>query len=157
VTGVQASDTEWTTGATPAPENEIIAGELVALLDTVTLPLKFPTPEGEKVTCKAVLCPGARIKPAEIPVAANLGPETLTPEMVTIELPAFMSVTFKITDTSPVTAPLVFGANTIDKVDCFPAPMVMGRAGPEIVNPLAEVLAWVTMSAEPPVLDMVTD
>ena len=43
---VQVSDTEWETAweevAAPSPKSEIVAGEFVALLATITLPDKLP-------------------------------------------------------------------------------------------------------------------
>jgi hypothetical protein len=199
VLAVQLSKTECGTATTPVPEREMTSGELVALLVTVMLPAKLPAADGEKVTSSAACCPGVRIKPAEIPLAANFAPAMLTPEMVTLEFPALVSVTLNMllapavifpklklvalalsraaaatpvplmetvlgvleallmTDTSPATAPVVFGVNTIVNVDCFPAPIFMGRAAPEVVNPLAAVLACVTMRADPPELEIVTD
>lgn len=183
----------------PAPEREMVAGELLALLATATLPVKLPAAEGVNVTSSVALCPGVNVKPAEIPLAVNLAPDTLTLETVTLEFPALLSFTLSvlpaptatfpkltleafasssaagatpvpltvtvlgadeavlITDTSPVTTPLAFGRNTTNKADCFPGAMVMGRVAPEIANPLAVVLAWVTVSAVPPEFEMVTD
>jgi len=69
--GVQVSDTEWETVwedvAAPSPEREIVAGEFVALLATVTLPDKLPAATGENVASNVADWPGARIKPAETP------------------------------------------------------------------------------------------
>jgi hypothetical protein len=62
-----------------------------------------------------------------------------------------------ITETLPVTAPVVLGLNTIVISDCFPAARVMGSEAPVMVNPLAVVLACVTVRADPPGLDTVTD
>ena len=61
------------------------------------------------------------------------------------------------TDTVPETAPAAFGENTTLNVDCFPAPITMGKDIPVIVKPLAVVLACVTVRFDPPVLDTVTD
>jgi hypothetical protein len=71
VLGVQVSATEWETvcEAVPSPEREIVAGEFVALLATVTLPGKLPGAAGVNVASKVADCPGARIKPAETPLA----------------------------------------------------------------------------------------
>jgi hypothetical protein len=102
---VQASETECATGTTPAPEREMVAGELVALLATVTLPVMLPVADGEKVTFSAAFCPGARIKPEETPLAANFPPATLTPEMVTLELPALMTVMLRVLLVPVVTFP----------------------------------------------------
>ena len=50
--GLQVSDTEWETVwegvAVPSPEREIVAGEFVALLVTVTVPGKLPAASGRE-------------------------------------------------------------------------------------------------------------
>ena len=48
VLAVQDSATD--AGATPVPESEIVAGEFVALLVTVTVPLTPPGVDGSKAT-----------------------------------------------------------------------------------------------------------
>ena len=153
----------------------MIAGEFVALLATVILPVKFPAAAGEKVTLSVAFCPGARVRPAETPVEVNLALEMLTLEIVTLELPALVSKTPRTllppmdtfpklkleapllrsvvaatpvplmdtllgelaasltTDTVPETAPAAFGENTTLNVDCFPAPITMGKDIPVIV------------------------
>jgi hypothetical protein len=67
--GVQVSVTAWEPVCVPFPESEIVTGEFVALLATVTLPGKLPGARGENVASSVADCPGARIKPAETPVA----------------------------------------------------------------------------------------
>ena len=62
-----------------------------------------------------------------------------------------------MTETLPLTAPAALGANTIVNVDCLPGATVMGSLTPVMENPLAVVLACVTLSAAPPGLDTVTD
>jgi len=79
----------------PSPESEIVAGEFVALLASVTLPGNLPRATGANAASNVADCPGARIKPAETPLAVNRAPETLTFETVTLELPAFVRVTLK--------------------------------------------------------------
>jgi hypothetical protein len=70
--GVQVSDTEWETACedvvAPSPEREMVAGEFVALLVTVTVPGKLPEATGENVASSVADCPGDRIKPAETPL-----------------------------------------------------------------------------------------
>ena len=75
------------------PESEIVSGEFVALLATETLPVILPAPDGAKVAVKVAACPGVRIVPEEIPDALKPAPETVTLEIVTLEFPAFVSVT----------------------------------------------------------------
>jgi len=69
--GLHVSDTEWETVwevAAPYPESEIVTGEFVALLVTVTVPGKLPDATGENVASSVADCPGDKIKPAETPL-----------------------------------------------------------------------------------------
>jgi hypothetical protein len=68
VLGIHVSATEWETVWVPSPEREIVAGEFVALLATVTLPDELPAARGENVASNVADCPGARINPAETPL-----------------------------------------------------------------------------------------
>lgn len=90
---VQFNVTECEPGWAPAPDNEIVAGELAASLVTVTAPVALDAAAGVKVTLSAAVCPGVRICPVETPLAVNPAPEMLTFEMVTLELPALANVT----------------------------------------------------------------
>jgi hypothetical protein len=83
----------------------MVAGELVASLVTVTLPVKVPVAEGEKVTLSVAVCAGARICPVDTPLAAYPAPEMLTFEMVTFEFPAFVNVTLSVLVLPIVTLP----------------------------------------------------
>lgn len=69
---LQVSDTKWETAAedvaVPSPESEIVTGEFVALLVTVTVPGKLPEAKGENVASNVADCPGDRIKPAATPL-----------------------------------------------------------------------------------------
>jgi hypothetical protein len=71
------------------------SGEFVALLATETLPVTLPAPDGAKVAVKLAVCPGARISPEETPEALKPAPATVTLEIVTLEFPAFVSVTLR--------------------------------------------------------------
>ena len=71
----------------------MIAGELVALLVTETLPGRLPVAAGVSVTLKVAVCPGVRICPVETPLAVYPAPEMTTFEIVTLELPALVNVT----------------------------------------------------------------
>ena len=95
VLGVQDSATEWETICMPSPEREIVAGEFVALLATVTLPGKLPVVMGRNIASSVADCPGARIKPTETPLAEKRAPETLTFDTVILEFPAFVKMTLK--------------------------------------------------------------
>jgi hypothetical protein len=75
------------------PDNPIDAGEFVALLLTVALPLTAPGEVGSNDTARVAVWLGVSIKPACTPEAPNPVPATLTFEMVTFEFPVFVSVT----------------------------------------------------------------
>src|SRR5712664_1213016 len=70
---------------TPVPVMEIVAGELVALLATVTPPVRLPVEVGAKVTFKASLCPGARTVAEDTLLALKPAPVVLTLERVRFE------------------------------------------------------------------------
>jgi hypothetical protein len=74
----------------------MVAGELVALLATITPPVKLPVEVGAKVTFRAAVCPGARIVPEGTLLALKPAPVVLTREIVTLELPEFVRVTSRV-------------------------------------------------------------
>ena len=80
---------------TPLPLREMVAGELLALLATETLPLAVPAPVGANVTFSVAVCPGVRVVLALTPLALYPVPLVLTPEIVTFEFPVFVNVTLK--------------------------------------------------------------
>ncbi len=63
---------------------------------TVTLPVTLPGAAGVKVTFRVAVCPGARIVPVGTPLGSKPAPEMLTFEIVTFELPEFVSVTARV-------------------------------------------------------------
>ena len=75
----------------PVPDNEMFAGELEALLLTVTLPVAAPLAEGAKLEVSVVICPGESVSPLDA-VELNPAPATSTCEIVTSELPAFVRI-----------------------------------------------------------------
>jgi len=81
-------------GCTPVPDKLIVAGELVALLVTTTLPEAVLDSDGANVTFTLVLCPGLKMMP-DRPVTLKPGPETLTLEIVALELPELVRVALK--------------------------------------------------------------
>ena len=80
-------------GCVPVPLSEIVAGELVALLTTVTLPARLPAEAGANVTLKEVDWPAARLSGSVIPLVLNPVPVALTCEMETLEFPVLEIVT----------------------------------------------------------------
>ena len=93
VLAAQLSVTECATGWTPVPDRETVAGELVALLVTVTLPVTLAADAGVNITFNVAVCAGVKICPVETPLAVNPGPEMLIFAIVTLEFPAFENVT----------------------------------------------------------------
>src|SRR5258708_12005295 len=81
----------------PVPLNEIVAGELVAVLTTLMLPATAPVVAGAKVGVSGKRWPAASVTPAEKPVTLNPAPAAATCEMLTLPVPAFVSV--KVCDT----------------------------------------------------------
>ena len=81
-------------GCVPVPLKEIVAGELVALLTTVTLPAKLPAEAGVNVTLKEVDWPAARLSGSVIPLVLKPVPVALICEMETLEFPVLEIVTF---------------------------------------------------------------
>ena len=84
------------TGCTPEPVNAILAGEFVALLETLTLPVALPALLGAKVTFNVAVCPAEIINPEDTPLTLKPGPDWLTLEIVTLELPVLVIVTESI-------------------------------------------------------------
>src|SRR5260370_42379110 len=62
----------------------------------MTLPVTLPVAAGAKTTFKVADCPGVTTSPADTPLALKPAPETLMFEMVTLELPEFVSVTGRV-------------------------------------------------------------
>ena len=80
-------------GCIPVPLSEIVAGELVALLTTATLPARLPAEAGANVTLKEVDWPAARFSGSVIPLVLYPVPAALTCEMETLEFPVLEIVT----------------------------------------------------------------
>jgi hypothetical protein len=91
--GFQVSATEGAPDCAPVPEREIVAGEFVASLVTVTLPEMSPVPDGANVTFRVAICPGVKIRPDETPLTVYPAPEMVTFEIVTLELPPLVKIT----------------------------------------------------------------
>src|SRR5437879_1289778 len=78
---------------TPLPVREMVAGELLALLPTTTLPLALPVTAGANVTFIVADCPGVKVVPPETLLELKPAPEAVTLEMVTFAVPVFLSAT----------------------------------------------------------------
>jgi hypothetical protein len=109
---------------TPLPLREIVAGELLALLATETLPLALPEAVGAKVTLSVAVCPGVSVVFALTPLALYPVPLVLTPEIVTFEFPVFVRATFCVPPLPALTLPKLrlVGFAPISFVTATPAP-----------------------------------
>ena len=65
-----ARATEYAVGVTPVPDNDIVAGDPVALLVTVTVPGALPAFVGLKMTLKVSVCPAD--SPTGVPTPVRL-------------------------------------------------------------------------------------
>ena len=90
---VTAPGTTDICGWTPTPASEIDIGEFAAVLITDALPVAFPATVGVNVTLKLAACPADSVTSGAEPLRLNPGTATLTCEMLTAELPVFVSVT----------------------------------------------------------------
>lgn len=71
-----------------------VAGELVALLVIVRVPVVLPAVVGVNVTATTTDCPAASICPELIPLKLKPEPVMATCEIVTLELPLLVTLTF---------------------------------------------------------------
>lgn len=78
-------------GRTPLPLNEIIPGELVALLTKLRPPVALPTVAGAKLTMSEKLWPAARVTAPVKPLTLNPAPVMATCERLTLAVPVFVS------------------------------------------------------------------
>ena len=132
----------------PVPDNAIVAGEFVALLAIETLaPLTVPAVVGANVTVSVADCPGVSIVPFEMPLALKPAPVTVTPEIVTFELPLFeIDVVSELFDPS-FTFPneRLVGFARSKNVAAEPVPdklMTSGEGVPFVVNVMLPVTGF---------------
>lgn len=77
-------------GCTPLPPSEIVAGELVALLTKLRLPVALPTVAGAKLTVSEKLWPAARVTAPLKPLTVNPAPVMAICERLTLAVPVFI-------------------------------------------------------------------
>lgn len=92
VLAVQLKVTEWEALA-PVPEREMVSVPFEALLAMLMLPLALPVLAGLNVAVSVTDLPAATIVPADTPLALKPAPDSVTFEMVTLAVPAFVRVT----------------------------------------------------------------
>ncbi len=89
----------------PVPESEIVAGEPVALLVTVTLPFALPAVVGLNTTPNVNVCDGVSVAGTLTPLRVYPVPLTVIDETRTFVLPVFVIVTFLVDDVPVFTFP----------------------------------------------------
>lgn len=94
VLAVQLSATECCTWATPVPVSAMLIGVLLAVLATTTLPVTVLPLVGVKVTVNVAVLPEVTTCPAVTPDAMNPAPVSVTADMVTLEFPLLVRITF---------------------------------------------------------------
>jgi hypothetical protein len=106
VLAVQDKPTVGVAGAaTPVPLSGIVILPLVAVLAIATLPEYDVAEAGVNVTASVAVWPAARTVPFEMPESVNPVPERPTLEMVTLEFPVLVNVTFCVPVLPTVTLP----------------------------------------------------
>jgi hypothetical protein len=80
-------------GTIPLPESAIVAGEPVALLVIVTLPLTLPALVGVKMTLMVSFCEGVKVTGTLAPLSEYPAPFAAIWETCTLELPVLVTVT----------------------------------------------------------------
>ena len=132
-------------GATPVPDSGIAVGDPVALLTTVMLPGTLTAVVGLNCTTSVMPCVGVNVTGALPPVIEYPAPVKLICEIVTLELPALVIVTFCVGEEVPVvTFPKlkpVAGLMPRVRVAAIPVPLTTTEVG--------DVSALLTMETLP--------
>lgn len=109
----------------------MVPGELLALLETLKLPVEVPAAMGEKATFRVAFWPGVRTSPADTPLVEKRLDEVLMLEIVTLEFPVFESVTLRVPEPPIATLPKLrfveFALNS--EVAGTPVPLTLTVAG----------------------------
>src|SRR6202165_5577232 len=129
-------------GVTPTPLREIVAGEFVALLSTDTLPVTLPAAVGVNAEFRAMDWLGVKTVPEVTPMALNPAPATVTLEIVTFELPLFVSVTLNelVLPTFTFAKFKFVGFAPSRKVEATPVPLKAMASGEAVALLTTEML-----------------
>ena len=123
---------------TPIPDREMLAGELVALLLTVILPVAGPLADGANAEVSAVVCPGASVMPLA-PVTLKPAPATITCAIVALEFPALVIVMFWV---------LLLDTFTLPKFKLLTLEFSNSVAAAEVVV-IALQIVWLPVTVNP--------
>jgi len=112
-------------GCTPVPLREIVKGEFVALLVTVTVPANVPVALGANFTLSDVDCPGERVSGTVGLVRVKPAPLSVICEIVTLEFPVLETDTFSVALEPVFTLPKPKDVEEAEscKVEATPVPL----------------------------------
>ena len=121
-------------GCTPAALNAMVVGELVAVLTTLTVPVRFPVETGAQVTLKDVDCAAARVIGSVTPLMLKPVPLAAIWEIVTAEFPVLVTVIFCEEEVPIDRLPKFRAAGLAESVSIFAIPvplrgMLFGEEG----------------------------
>ena len=102
VLAFQLSAAECCTEATPVPDRDTVAGEPVALLTMEMLPLALPLTVGLNWALRVRFCAGESVTGVLPPPIKKPAPLAVICEMVTLEFPVLVIVTFCVAEVVPV-------------------------------------------------------
>jgi hypothetical protein len=123
VLAVHVNATAYVAACTPVPDSEMVAGDPVALLATVTLPLSLPAAVGLKTTLKVKVWFGARVTGVLDPVILKPVPLWLICEICTLPLPVLVIVTGSVEELPVLTFPKARLVVLYDKVSVCATPV----------------------------------
>jgi len=93
---------ECCTEVTPVPDRDTVAGEPVALLTTEMPPLTLPLTVGLNWALRVRFCAGESVTGVLPPASKKPAPFAVICEMVTLEFPVLVIVTFWVAEVVPV-------------------------------------------------------
>jgi len=131
VLAFQVSETVCVCACTPVPVKLMAEGDPVALLVTVTDPVKLPAVVGSNVTLKVRLCVGASVTGTLAPLRLYAEPLRLICEICTLAFPVLVTVTFCEADAPVFTLPKFKAVELIESVavETTPVPVSATAAG----------------------------
>jgi hypothetical protein len=127
----------------PVPVRVIVAGELVALLSTETVPVKLLALVGEKAIDNGTACPAVSVEGGALPVVLKPPPDTVIWAMFTLELPVLVSVAVCIPGVPPTATFPKFrlvGVTDSWSVAAVPVPLKEITAGEFVASLASETL-----------------
>lgn len=131
VLAFQLNDTVCELVCAPVPDSMIVAGDPLALLVTVTVPVALPAAVGLKTTLNVRVCVGVNVAGVPAGPTPNPVPAAVTLEIVTFAFPVLVIVTDRVADAPVLTLPKLrlFVLNDSTWVDATPEALKLITAG----------------------------